>query len=49
MNEDLRKQTYFEKVKEYFICKRKGHTVSRVHPKYPSQYCSICGKHKTEF
>ena len=46
---DLRKRTLFDKLKERFICKKKGHTVSRVHPKYPSKYCSVCRKHRSEF
>lgn len=46
---DLRNRTFRDKIKERFICKKKGHTVSRVHPKYPSQYCSVCRKHRSEF
>lgn len=46
---DVRQRTLFDKLKYWFICRKKGHTVSRVHPKYPSQYCSVCSKHRSEF
>jgi len=46
---DVRQRTLLDKLKYWFICRKKGHTVSRVHPKYPSQYCSICSKHRSEF
>lgn len=46
---DVRQRTLFDKLKYWFICRKKGHTVSRVHPKYPSQYCSVCWKHRSEF
>lgn len=46
---DVRQRTLFDKLKYWFICRKKGHKVSRAHPKYPSQYCSICSKHRSEF
>ena len=46
---DVGQRTLLDKLKYWFICRKKGHTVSRVHPKYPSQYCSICSKHRSEF
>jgi len=46
---DIRQRTLFDKLRYWFICRKKGHTVSRVHPKYPSQYCSVCNKHRSEF
>ena len=46
---DFRKRTLFDKLKERFICKKKGHKFSRVHQKYPSLYCSVCRKHRSEF
>ncbi len=46
---DVRQRTLLDKLKYWLICRKNGHTVSRVHPKYPSQYCSICSKHRSEF
>lgn len=46
---DVRQRTLLDKLKYWFICRKNGHTVSRVHPKYPSQYCSVCRKHRSEF
>jgi hypothetical protein len=45
----VRQRTLFDNLKYWFICRKKGHIVSRVHPKYPSQYCSVCNKHRSEF
>jgi len=45
----VRQRTLFDKLRYWFICRKKGHTVSRVHPKYPSQYCSVCNNHRSEF
>lgn len=48
-DEDIRKRNWIDKLKYHFICQKKGHTVSKIHPKYPSQYCSVCNKHKSQF
>lgn len=48
-NNNLIKRSFFDKLKYWFICRKKGHTVSRAHPKYPSKYCSICSLHVSEF
>ena len=48
-NEDVRNRTFMDKLKFYFICKKNGHTVSRYHPLYPSKYCSVCNKHRSQF
>ena len=45
----VRQRTLLDKLKYWLICRKNGHTVSRVHPKYPSQYCSVCSKHRSEF
>lgn len=48
-NGDIRNRTFMDKLKFSFICKKKGHTVNRIHPLYPSQYCSVCNKHRSQF
>lgn len=47
---DIRQRSLLDKLKNWFICRNRGqHTVNRIHPRYPSQYCSVCNKHKSEF
>ncbi len=52
-NNDIQKndrhRSFYDKLKYYYICRKKGHVVSRFHPKYPSEYCSVCRKHRSEF
>lgn len=43
------KQSFWEKLKEWIYCRKHGHRVSKAHPLYPSQYCSVCGKHQSKF
>jgi len=49
MCDDIRKRSLIDKLKYYFVCQKQGHTVNKIHPKYPSQYCSFCNKHKSQF
>ena len=46
---DIRHRTFFDKIKYWLFCRKNGHTVSRIHYIYPSHYCSVCHKHKSEF
>lgn len=44
-------RSIWDKVKGVFLCGflRGGHTISKIHPKYPSEYCGVCSKHRAEF
>jgi hypothetical protein len=46
---DVRQRTFIDKFFEWIYCRKYGHEVSHVHPLYPSKYCSMCNKHRSQF